>query len=115
MLHEPPVILLVEAEEPLARVIISYLERDGYRVQCVASLASALAAGDGGQAEGVAPELVLLDVDGSEAGLVGGALEGATWRRVILLTSDHASLRWARGQRSEGGGISVLDKPFAMR
>jgi CheY-like chemotaxis protein len=60
------VILLVEADEPLAHVATAYLERDGYDVAHVANLAAALDVAKDERA-GAPLSLVIVDLDSLDA------------------------------------------------
>lgn len=101
-----PVVLVVQACAPLAARMAALLERHGYAAQTVRP-----AEIDAAQIAGLAPDLVLLDVDlgpGLDGLALAGCLEPALRRRILLLGGD------ANGRASEVralGCYGLLDKP----
>lgn len=105
-------VLLVEDEPDLAGPIVRLLERDGYEVQAVRSVA---------EARGVDPhaiDIVLLDVmlpEGEDAGFeFARALReaGYTGGLLFLTARDTAGDRF---RAEDVGAAATLIKPFSLR
>jgi DNA-binding response OmpR family regulator len=108
MSHDRPVILLVEADELLGRVVASYLSHDGYIVVRGDSLTAACGwAADSGES---AADLFVVDLDSLDAGEAETRLADLRSLPVMLLVSDGVWSRWARLLE----GFSVLYKPFGI-
>jgi DNA-binding response OmpR family regulator len=94
MSHDRPVILLVEADELLGRVVASYLGHDGYFVVRGDSLTAAREwAADGGESSA---DLFVVDLDSLDAGEPETRLADLRSLPVLLLVSDGVSSRLAR-------------------
>ncbi|MBK5248761.1 MAG: response regulator transcription factor [Actinomycetales bacterium] len=105
-----PRVLVVEDEEPLARVVASYLERDGFEVQIAGDGVEAIA-----RARDSAPGVIILDV-----GLPG--IDGVEVCRAVRTFSDcYIIMLTARAEEVDKlVGLSVgaddyLTKPFSPR
>jgi DNA-binding response OmpR family regulator len=103
-----PVILLVEMDEPLGRVVASYLHHDGYQVVHGDSLAAACeqTAASGGPV----PDLWIVDLDSLDAAEQETQLAELRSLPVLLLASDPVPAHWERLLE----GLTVLYKPFAI-
>jgi DNA-binding response OmpR family regulator len=107
MHDDRPVILLVEADEPLGRVVASYLRHDGYRVVRGDSLAACQRSAEAGEP---AADLVLVDLDSLDMADEETRLADLRSLPVMLLASDRVPSRWER----QIDGFSILYKPFAI-
>jgi DNA-binding response OmpR family regulator len=129
MNDERPVILLVEPDEPLGRVIASYLHHDGYRVVCrdrldamrelaghrsppAETAGHAPAMSDPAEAATTpnGPDLLLLDLDSLEPAERERQLAALPSVPLMLLTSERAPSGWGRHIER----FSVLYKPFTI-
>jgi DNA-binding response OmpR family regulator len=106
--NELPLILLVEPDMHLGRIIAAYLERDGCRVTRVDSLPGAAAAR--GAAPSL-PELLIVDLDHLDTRGAPAGIEALAAVPVMLLASGPVPPPSAR----QSGAALILRKPFTMR
>jgi DNA-binding response OmpR family regulator len=106
--NELPLILLVEPDRHLGRIIAAYLERDGCRVTRVDSLPGAAAAR--GAAPSL-PELLIVDLDHLDTRGAPAGIEALAAVPVMLLASGPVPPPSAR----QPGAAPILRKPFTMR
>ena len=108
--NQLPLVLLVEPDTHLGQLIAAYLQRDGCRVTCVASLRDAAAARRGACVE---QPLVLLivDLDCLDTRGEAGEIDGLASLPVMLLASGPVPPASAR----QPGAAPILRKPFTMR
>lgn len=105
-----PRVLVVDDEQSLARVVQSYLERDGYAVECVFDGAAALASASRCEPDVVVLDVMLPQVDGVEV-----------CRRLRTFSDCYVLMLTARSEEVDklvGLGVGADDyvtKPFSPR
>jgi DNA-binding response OmpR family regulator len=102
--------LVVEDEENIASLVRAYLQRDGYRVVCVASGAEAIAAVDRERPQIVVLDLGLPDIDGFE---VCRRIRTRSAVPILMLTARDEEADRVAGL--EIGADDYLAKPFSPR
>jgi DNA-binding response OmpR family regulator len=106
----PQRVLVVDDEHSLARVVASYLERDGYAVECANDGAAALAAARRDEPQVVVLDLMLPEVDGIEV-----------CRRLRTFSDCYVVMLTARAEEVDKlvglavGADDYLTKPFSPR
>lgn len=108
---EVPLILIVEDEEPIRKLVAGLLEDEGYEVATTASGETAVE-----WARSHRPTLVLLDMmlpemDGAEVGQRLFELYGAT---VPIIVVSAMNIRDVETFRMEVGAFGVVLKPFDL-
>jgi DNA-binding response OmpR family regulator len=104
-----PVVLLVEADEPLGQVITAYLQRDGCRVVRVTGLEDAADAVSACPLT-PAPDLMIVDLDHLDVRSSITNIDALTSLPVLLLASSPVP---PRGMRRPDA-VPLLPKPFTM-
>src|SRR5262245_39449467 len=105
---ELPLILLVEPDAHLGRIIAAYLERDGCGVTCVNSLPNAAA--QLAAAPRPRPVLLIVDLDHLDTRSEPGGIDGLAALPVLMLASGPVPSPSER----RPGAAPILRKPFEM-
>lgn len=110
MTTQPPVVLLIEDDEPLAGILSAHLQAHHYQVTVAGTAESAQSA----LAHGLIPDVVLLDINlPGETGwsiVRGDALAAAGHPPVVVASAMSVSPARLR----EFGIAGYLPKPFAL-